>query len=88
MMRRALRSLAQLMVRGPHREFVLGDLEDGYERLRASKGSIVAIAWFFVMLLRSAYAVRRRPFPSGGPTVTALPPSSTAWRRISGSAPG
>ena len=42
MMRRALRWLAELLVRGPHREFVLGDLNDGYERLRESKGSIVA----------------------------------------------
>ncbi len=63
MMRRALRWLAELMVQGPHREFVLGDLDDDYERLRESKGSIVATVWFLAMLLRSAYTLRRRPIP-------------------------
>ena len=63
MIGRALHRVAEVLLRGPHREFVPGDLDDGYERLRESKSSIVAIVWFLAMLLRSAYTLRRRAIP-------------------------
>ena len=60
MIPRTLSRLAQRLLVGPHREFVLGDLDEGYERLAATRGAIVATVWFVAMMFRSAYTIRRQ----------------------------
>ena len=50
MIRRTLSRLAQRLLVGQRREFVLGDLDEGYERLAATRGASVATVWFVAMM--------------------------------------
>lgn len=58
MIRRALDRLGEALLRGPHREFVLGDLEEGYERVASARGRLAATAWYIAMAFVSAYHLR------------------------------
>lgn len=49
--------LARMLDAGSH-EAVAGDLEEGYRRLRASRGRIAATIWFWQQAIRSVIACR------------------------------